>query len=77
MTLILYSIDKSWWRGGEPFLNLVAAAAQMSPFSHVELSIGEGSSATGKMKNVLRVFNDPVGVVKMQDFNHTIAHVSF
>lgn len=62
VTLILYAIDKNWWKGGEPFLNLVAAAAQMSSFTHVELAIGEAAGENGKMANVLRVFNDAVGV---------------
>jgi len=62
VTLILYSIDSYWWKGSEPFLNLVAAAAQLSSFTHVELAIGEGSGSHGEMVNVLRVFNDAVGV---------------
>ena len=63
VTLILYSIDPDWWRGTEPFLNLVAAAAQRSSFTHVELAIGEESGRTGEMVNVLRVFNDSTGAV--------------
>jgi hypothetical protein len=63
VTLILYSIDRDWWKGREPFLNLLAAAAQLSSFTHVELAIGEGSGAHGEMVNVLRVFNDSTGVV--------------
>ena len=63
VTLILYAIDKRWWAGGEPLLNLVAAAAQFSSFTHVELAIGEAAGENGKMANVLRVFNDAVGVV--------------
>lgn len=63
VTLILYSIDKDWWRGTEPFLNLLAAAAQFSTFTHVELAIGEDSGQNGEMSNVLRVFNDACGVV--------------
>ena len=39
VTLILYSIDPGWYKGTEPFLNLVAAAAQRSSFTHVELAI--------------------------------------
>lgn len=58
---MLYSIDRDWWKGGEPLLNLIAAAAQMSPFTHVEIAIGEGSGARGEMANVLRVFNDSAG----------------
>lgn len=41
VTLIFYSIDPDWYRGSEPFLNLVAAAAQRSAFTHVEMAIGE------------------------------------
>ena len=62
VTLIFYSIDANWWRGTEPLLNLLAAAAQFSPFSHVELAIGEGAGAMGEMSNVLRIFNDSTGV---------------
>lgn len=62
VTLILYAIDKNWWKGGEPLLNLVAAAAQFSSFTHVELAIGEAAGENGKMANVLRVFNDAIGV---------------
>lgn len=62
VTLILYSIDADWWKGTEPFLNLLAAAAQRSSFTHVEVAIGEASGARGEMKNVLRVFNDSCGV---------------
>ena len=63
VTLIFYSIDPNWWRGTEPFLNLIAAAAQFSSFTHVEMAIGEVSGARGEMCNVLRIFNDSVGVV--------------
>ena len=62
VTLILYSIDKDWWKGTEPFLNLLAAAAQLSSFTHVELAIGEDSGSHGEMVNVLRIFNDSQGV---------------
>ena len=37
-TLIFYKIGNEFWR--EPFLNLVAAAFQMSSFTHVEIAIG-------------------------------------
>ena len=64
VTLIFYALDKRWWStGSEPFLNLVAAAAQFSKFTHVELAIGEDSGARGEMINVLRIFNDDTGVV--------------
>ena len=38
MTLIFYKIGAAFWK--EPFLNLVAAAFQMSSFTHVEMAIG-------------------------------------
>ena len=38
VTLIYYRIGEKWWK--EPFLNVVAAAAQMSTLTHVELAIG-------------------------------------
>ena len=69
VTLILYSIDKDWWRGSEPFLNLIAAAAQFSSFTHVEMAIGEDSGAHGEMGNVLRIFNDATGVVNLRTQN--------
>ena len=59
VTLIFYSIDPQWWK--EPFLNIVAAAAQFSTFTHVEMAIGEDSGARGEMSNVLRIFNDACG----------------
>jgi hypothetical protein len=60
VTLIFYSISASWWK--EPFLNLVAAAAQMSRFSHVEVAIGNACGERGEMKNVARIYNDDTGV---------------
>jgi len=38
VTLIYYKIGNQWWK--EPFLNVVAAAAQMSALTHVEIAIG-------------------------------------
>ena len=38
VTLIFYSIGHDFWK--EPFLNLVAAGATMSTFTHVEMAIG-------------------------------------
>ena len=38
VTLIYYRIGERWWK--EPFLNVVAAAAQMSALTHVEIAIG-------------------------------------
>jgi len=59
VTLIFYKIG-IWYR--EPILNVIAAAAQMSHLTHVEIAIGESHEADGSMKNVARVFNDDVGV---------------
>jgi len=59
VTLIFYKIGEKWWR--EPILNIVAAAAQFSAFTHVELAIGSSCGADGSMRNVCRVFNDTVG----------------
>jgi hypothetical protein len=66
VTLIFYKIGDDWYRGGEPLLNLIAAAAQGSVFTHIEISIGETPGDGGRMSNVLRVFNDSIGVVKLQ-----------
>ena len=57
VTLIFYRVDSKLWR--EPFLNIVAALAQGSRFTHCELSIG--SDKEHGMKDVLRVFNDEKG----------------
>lgn len=59
VTLIFYRIGKQWWK--EPALNILAAAAQMSPFTHVEIAIGEVPGDGGQMANVARVFNDSIG----------------
>ena len=61
VTLIFYRMGREWWR--EPALNVVAAAAQMSNLTHVELAIGETPAQSGMMANVLRIFNDEKGVV--------------
>lgn len=58
-TLIFYAIDRKNITS-EPWLNIVAAAAQWSLFTHVEVAIGENAGAGGQMSNVLRVFNDDV-----------------
>ena len=57
VTLIFYKVDSKLWK--EPFLNILAAVAQGSRFTHCELSIG--SDTDHGMKDVLRVFNDSVG----------------
>ena len=38
VTLIFYRVGEKWWK--EPFLNIIAAAAQMSQLTHVEIAIG-------------------------------------
>ena len=60
ITLIFYKIGSDWYKGGEPLLNLIAAAAQGSVFTHIEIAIGEAPGDGGRMSNVLRVFNDSV-----------------
>ena len=62
VTLIFYKIGNDWYKGGEPLLNLIAAAAQGSVFTHIEIAIGETPGDGGRMSNVLRVFNDAIGV---------------
>ena len=57
VTLIFYSLDPGWLLGTEPVLNVLAALAQRSTLTHVELAIGEGCGAHGQMTNVLRIFN--------------------
>ena len=60
VVLIFIEIEKKWHK--EHPLNLMAALLTRSRFSHVEMSIGEESGSHGEMCNVLRVFNDNVGV---------------
>ena len=55
VTLIFYHLDAQWWT--EPTLNLIAAAAQMSPLTHVEVALGEAGGNQGELTNVLRIFN--------------------
>ena len=59
VTLIFYSVGQRWWK--EPALNLLAAVAQMSSFTHVEVAIGSDYGPKGEMCNVCRIFNDNVG----------------
>ena len=61
VTLVFYRLGEEWWK--EPFLNILAASAQFSKFTHVEIAIGTGAAADGSMTNVCRVFNDEKGVV--------------
>ena len=60
VTLIFYKLGEKWYK--EPFLNIIAAAAQMSAFTHVELAIGSDSGRNGEMTNVARIFNDKIGM---------------
>jgi hypothetical protein len=60
VTLIFYKLNNQWWK--EPFLNILAAAAQFSSFTHVELAIGTDAGVDGSMTNVCRIFNDQTGV---------------
>ena len=55
VTLIFYKVGERWWK--EPTLNLIAALAQQSPFTHAEIAIGENAGGSGQMTNVLRIFN--------------------
>lgn len=63
-TVILYRMSKD--RSKEPVLNRLAAWATNSEFTHVEIAIGSTAGADGQMTNVLRVFNDNVGVVRQR-----------
>ena len=38
-TLIFYKVGDRWWK--EPILNIIAAAAQFSSYTHVEITIGK------------------------------------
>ena len=58
-TLIFYKLPQDWTK--EPVLNLLAAFAQNSSFTHVEIAIGSSAGTNGEMTNVARVFNDSVG----------------
>lgn len=60
VTLIFYRVGAKWWK--EPALNLLAAAAQRSAYTHVELAIGEDALDDGSMTNVVRIFNDNIGM---------------
>lgn len=62
VTLVFYRIGSGTDIFKEPFLNIVAAAFQMSTFTHVEIAIGNEAGSMGQMSNVCRIFNDDVGV---------------
>ena len=38
VTLVFYRVGEKWYR--EPMLNILAAAFQMSTFTHVEIALG-------------------------------------
>jgi hypothetical protein len=59
VTLIFYKLNPKWWK--EPALNLIAATATMSSFTHAEIAIGSDAGTHGQMTNVCRVFNDEIG----------------
>ena len=61
VTLVFYRLREQWWRS-EPRLNVAASFATSSPWTHVEIAIGEDAGENGEMSNVLRVFNDQTGV---------------
>lgn len=60
VTLIFRELEKPLRK--EHPMNLLAAWATRSRFSHVEIAIGDACGADGQMRNVLRVFNDDIGV---------------
>lgn len=60
VVLIFREIERRW-RDDHP-INVLAALMTRSKFSHVELAIGSSAGANGEMTNVLRIFNDNVGV---------------
>lgn len=62
VTLVFYRIGSGTDIFKEPLLNIMAAAFQMSSFTHVELAIGNEAGTMGQMCNVCRIFNDDVGV---------------
>ena len=75
VTLVFYRVGEKWWK--EPALNLVAAVCQWSPYTHVELAIGEAPGEHGMMANVARVFNDSVGVELIQRTGKNPAYTYF
>ena len=59
VTLVFARVGDDWTK--EPVINLVAAAATGSRLTHTEIAIGDSFDSRG-MANVLRIYNDPVGV---------------
>jgi hypothetical protein len=59
--VLIFRKIESRWRDEHP-LNLLAAFATRSQYSHVEVSIGDEAGQHGEIRNVLRIFNDDIGV---------------
>jgi len=59
--VLIFRKIESRWRDEHP-LNLLAAFATRSQYSHVEISIGDEAGQHGEISNVLRIFNDDIGV---------------
>lgn len=59
VTLVFARVGDDWTK--EPVINLLAAAATGSRLTHTEIAIGNSFDSRG-MANVLRIYNDPVGV---------------
>ena len=66
VTLIFHRIAQRW--RDEHVMNILAALLTHSDFSHVEMAIGEVVGQNGVMTNVIRIFNDDVGVVSGHSF---------
>ena len=60
VTLIFRKLEDKW--SNEHPINLMSAIFSRSNFTHVELSIGEDSGQRGEIANVVRIYNDAVGV---------------
>lgn len=73
-TLVFYRLNTDWRK--EPLLNLLAAYAQGSDFSHVEIAIGSDTGRGGEMTNVLRVFaGESVELVSRTGKNPSFSYV--
>ena len=48
VTLVFYRVGALWYK--EPTLNILAAACQMSTFTHVEIAIGVRDSASQTLR---------------------------
>lgn len=59
--VLIFRKIESRWRDEHP-LNLLAAFATRSQYSHVEISIGDEAGERGEIRNVVRIFNDDIGV---------------